>query len=262
MLSANLSREQVEFIGQNHAGIVRQVDGYWYLRVLGNCIIKVPVRDESLVPGMKLHGYWEAWVTSWFTKNVGPKDTFYDVGANVGYFACVAGELGARMAAFEPNPELADCLHHTLFFAGYDHIAFASGLSDKEETVTLEVPGNLLGSASTVGDFTGHEVKEIECHLFPLDDIVASHGLALPTLIKMDIEGGEEKAWDGMQNVLKASSPTVLLEYSSGRYSADFPQKLHDYGDLYIIDTAGEEQKISKDDLESFPEFEMVVVRP
>ena len=123
MLSANLSREQVEFIGQNHASIVRQTDGFWYLRVLGNVIMKVPARDESVVPGLKFHGYWEAWITSWFTKNVGPKDVFYDVGAHVGYFSCVAGELGAKgIAAFEPNVELANCLNANLWFAGYNAI--------------------------------------------------------------------------------------------------------------------------------------------
>lgn len=259
MITNNMTREQIEFVGSNHAGVVRQGPDYWIVRVLGNSLMKVPMEDESVVPGLKLHGFWEAWITSWFTKHAPRGGHLIDIGANVGYFSVLACELGMRATAYEPNPDLCKMMSHTAVMNDYSLDTRQWAVSDQfSMDAKLYFAGNLLGSASTTADFGGKSLKVWET---PLDDTEFGRVIRCD-LIKMDIEGGEEKAWDGMQKVLEKWSPTVVLEYTSGRYSADFPQKLHEYGDLYVINTQGEEEKISRDTLETFPEFEMVVVRP
>ena len=86
MITNNMTREQIEFVGSNHAGVVRQGPDYWIVRVLGNTLIRVPMEDESVVPGLKMHGYWEAWITSWLTQHAQRGGHFVDIGANVGFF--------------------------------------------------------------------------------------------------------------------------------------------------------------------------------
>jgi FkbM family methyltransferase len=187
---------------------------------------------------------------------------FVDIGSNVGYFSVAAAELGAEVWAFEANPSLARLLRKTTAFNDFYINTFPYAVSDRAEELTLYVPGEYQGSASITADFDGqYPTKKIHTSSITFDELKVFN-LKAPTLIKMDIEGAEEKAWDGMKNTLARHKPVVVLEYTSGRYSNRFPKKLADYGNLSKINHQGEEEFLFPEQLESFPEFEMVVVRP
>src|SRR2546429_1571047 len=61
-------------------------------------------------------GYTEGPLLRWLAANVGPGETWLDVGAHYGYTAMalsrLVGEKG-RVYAFEPGPETAGCLAAT-----------------------------------------------------------------------------------------------------------------------------------------------------
>lgn len=262
MIRTNMTREEVEAEGITTAGIIREKPKSYLCMVQGDVVMEVPKNDISVSPSLTAYGYWESWVTSWFTRNVKPKNKVLDVGANCGYFSVIAASLGARVHAFEPLVDLANMIDNTAQINGLDIKTWDYGLSDKNDDVKIYTPENYVGSSSITADFKGqYETKEQWIETKALDRFPRAWALGVD-LIKMDIEGAEEKAWDGMGHVLRTFKPVVVLEYTSGRYSSNFPKKLGDYGNLSKINHSGEEEFLFPEQLESFPEFEMVVVRP
>ena len=80
-------------------------------------LIYVDTRDLSLAPHIMMFGDWEPWVTNCMADILQHNKgcTFYDVGANFGWFSLLAARLGAaRVFAFEPNPRLAELFLKTM----------------------------------------------------------------------------------------------------------------------------------------------------
>lgn len=259
MIRHNMTRADVEAVGSIGAKTIRE--GYTQtVCILGDIPVRILRDDISLSPSLRTYGYWESWITSWFTHNITPGSRFVDIGANMGYFSFVAEELGAHVRAFEPNPMLARLIVKSTSFNDFGIAVDTRAVSNKNSKATLFIPGEYDGSASITTDFEGqYPTRRIEVETVKLDATIVSYGV---DLIKMDIEGAEENAWDGMQQTLAVHKPVVVLEYTSGRYSKEFPQKLDAYGDLSVITHDGDERMIPWYDLEGFSEFEMVVVRP
>ena len=63
-----------------------------------------------------------------------------------------------------------------------------------------------FAATGTESSAVGQGALEIDCA--PLDDIVAD---AVPTWIKMDIEGSEPDALNGARNIIKSHSPTLAI---------------------------------------------------
>src|SRR5262249_36101037 len=133
-----------------------------------------------------------------------PGMVFVDVGANWGYFtllgaACV-GSRG-RVLSVEPDPRLFALLRANLDYNGYNNVtplslaagartgtAWLAGFDEHGSNWGLSriVPGGVLGSMS-----------------FPvataqLDHILEQHEIDVVDLLKIDIEGSEDEALQGM----------------------------------------------------------------
>jgi len=120
---------------------------------------------------------------------------FVDIGANVGYYALNAALMNAdQVIAVEPNPPILARLR--------DHIA----LNELAAKITvhpvavgavagvakLTVSDSDFGSSSIVNDNVG--TSHIEVGIMPLVDILKADGVAKADIIKIDIEGMEDRA--------------------------------------------------------------------
>lgn len=146
--------------------------------------------------------------------NLKPGDTFYDVGANVGVFSFLAasqiGESGA-VHAFEPEENNLACFRQSLDRSGLANLVLhdaAVGPADGSMTFDRRggaFSGRLLESGDKVrGASVTVEVRSI--------DSLVEDGAPPPTLIKIDVEGGEGGVLEGMRRTLKSHGPTVLCE--------------------------------------------------
>jgi FkbM family methyltransferase len=158
-------------------------------------------------------GNWEPEVVVVLRDRLRPSDTFLDVGGHVGYMALVAATLvGARgrVVTFEANGDNAEVIARNL-----------ADNPDLAATVTLE-PTAVWDSTGTAtfsgesGATTGRVVDgdhgvSTTVRTTTLDDYVRQHDLR-PSLIKMDIEGGESRALPGMMDVLRSKRPVLLVE--------------------------------------------------
>jgi hypothetical protein len=72
--------------------------------------------------------------------------------------------------------------------------------------------GKLEGSAGREEDYE----REIEVDVIALDEFVWSLGNPPPSMLKIDVEGGEGKVLQGMRRILSDIRPLVLVEIHGG----------------------------------------------
>lgn len=238
--------------------------------VLARCLDTYDVwalsSDVSVTPCLIREGFWESWITSWFTRNIKEGDFVVDVGANCGYFTMLfeilAGSDG-RVVAYEASERYADLLKRTKEHNKANYVVENLALADKPGELTLTYPGAYTGSASVVYGFDpkwGEEHYET-VRATTLD--AEFEGMDSPTMIKVDAESAEEIIWDGATELLsRHDAPVMVLEYSpTGIYSADFPEKLTEWGVVTRINHDGNEELISPEYLKALTDWDMVVVR-
>lgn len=149
---------------------------------------------------------------------VKPGHTVYDVGANVGYLTLLlAHQTGPQGAvfAFEALPanveRLKDNLQLNALPAPVKIIHTA--VIDQPAPVNFLVhasPG--MGKAAGSAGRKGHYLDSIRVPGTSLDHFVYELGNPPPHLIKMDIEGGEVLALQGMRTLLVDARPRLFLE--------------------------------------------------
>ena len=155
---------------------------------------------------------------------LGPGDTFFDIGAHVGYFTLLAAEFvgqTGRVYAFEPERE------------NYLHVLSHIALNRFENVIPFHWA---VGEKSSVVDFYfnkdndgGHALWDPGRHPFnkqsresvsksqvfriKLDDLFAGASPGAAKLIKIDTEGNETNILRGAQNFLRSARvPAVIAE--------------------------------------------------
>ena len=131
-------------------------------------------------------------------------DLFLDVGANIGsYTVLAAGVCEATTWAFEPDPITARQLRRNIAINGLDGLVTVHevALGPLDEEVKFTIGQDTVNHVTTGADCTFRTVRQMR-----LDDLVTDQQ---PTMIKMDVEGYEEKVLIGSQTVL--SLPSLKL---------------------------------------------------
>jgi FkbM family methyltransferase len=145
-----------------------------------------------------------------------PRMTVYDVGANVGFTAMLAAKqvsAGGRVICFEPLPQNAEQIHHNSRlngFSGIDVRVEALGRRDGEADFTLS-HSPTWGRLADVGA-TPQASGTTRVSVRSLDSIRAREGIALPDLIKMDVEGAEADVLAGAARLLAEARPVLVIE--------------------------------------------------
>lgn len=172
----------------------------------------------------------------------------YDVGANIGYLTLLMARAvgtGGQVFAFEALPANVERLRRNV------------ELNDLQDRVTvvaaavLDRPGTvrfLLGPSGGTGKAEGSAGREftargiIEVPAVALDDFIYSQGHPAPQVLKMDIEGGEVRAFAGMKETLQRARPLLFLELHGQRSARVAWETLTacDYSLLRVGDEAAE----------------------
>jgi FkbM family methyltransferase len=146
--------------------------------------------------------------------------TFYDLGANIGFFSLIAARLvghGGCVIAFEADPVIAARLRGNLGRNGFEH-AFVEGKAVWREScaVAFACADVTRSSDRGVGYISANrdEAANIICvESVSLDDYCLSH--PPPDFIKCDVEGAEDEVFRGAANTLRRWHPTIVSEMHS-----------------------------------------------
>lgn len=146
-------------------------------------------------------------------------DRFVDVGANVGYFTCLARHSGKPAIAVEPMTQNLVALFVNLVANGWDDTEVQPvAVSDHAGIQTLF--GASSTGASLIDRWAGAPslFKRTIC-VSTLDNIIGARFAAERLLIKMDVEGHEHAALLGARSLLdRANSPVWLIELTFHEY--------------------------------------------
>lgn len=156
-----------------------------------------------------LSGQYETETTLLFKKIIAPGMVIVDIGAHIGYFtrlfARLSGPTG-KVFAFEADPENFSLLkRNTTRFPNVTLLPLA--VSNRAGTIDFYHSEDKTGCHSTIpADF---RQRKITVTAADLDSVLAKE--AKIDLIKMDIEGGEGLALEGMKRVIGAFPKLVLV---------------------------------------------------
>ena len=156
------------------------------------------------------YGYWEKRTTDYIKSHLKSGQTFLDVGANVGYFTVLASELGAKVISIEPSETNRSFLIKNITDNNCGEvIVIDKALSNENKTVKLYA-GKTPGENSLLENYhieNTQNYKVVEAVKY--DDLK----LEVPDMLKMDIEGFEQQALEGMQSILTTDKPiTIIIE--------------------------------------------------
>jgi FkbM family methyltransferase len=120
---------------------------------------------------------------------------FVDIGANVGYYALNAALLGAqKVIAIEPNPTILSRLYDNIALNNLSSKIAVHGVAvgAKTDVVELTIADKDFGSSSIIDHSVG--THHISVPIKPLFEILKTEGVAMANIIKIDIEGMEDRA--------------------------------------------------------------------
>lgn len=143
-------------------------------------------------------------------------NTFYDIGAHIGYFSLVAskfvGEKG-NVFSFEPFPGNFKLLTDHIQINSIKNIfAYNYAVSDKNGVVYFTNDENDMSNTYIESSpMFDTESEKIRCETITLDSLLERNEITLPDFVKIDVEGAEYDVLNGMQQILSKSKPVIHL---------------------------------------------------
>jgi len=160
-------------------------------------------------------GVYEFAVSSLVRAYLRNADVFVDVGANIGYYSVIAAAMvgrSGRVYAFEPSPRIRVRLERNVALNAMEQIEVRSeAVCARVGSVRLiepeETGNDGLAYVDASGGSLGIEVQAVRL------DALAEFSERSPTLIKVDVEGGEPDVFRGASGILeRVDAPTILFE--------------------------------------------------
>ena len=155
---------------------------------------------------------YEPHVTAFLKEHLQEGMTFVDIGANVGFFTLTAatkvGKSG-KVIAVECNPRNCELIYLSLHRNGFDEVTvypFALGEAQKLMSLSWGFSNGFVTELTNDDEDVGFIVPAVT-----LDSLLRNESRV--DVIKMDIEGSEAKAWQGMQETIARHRPVFLMEF-------------------------------------------------
>lgn len=154
-------------------------------------------------------GMYEPQETWLFRALLGPGMTVVDVGANWGYFSLLASALvgpAGRVVSLEPEPRLFCTLADNVRRNALAHVVPIACAATERATrlclTSFDESGGNWGLSTVVASAAPRGAVAVDGRA--VDDVAEEHGLTRVDLLKMDIEGHELPALQGMVAGLRA----------------------------------------------------------
>ena len=144
--------------------------------------------------------------------------TVYDVGANIGYVSLALAKAvreEGRVVAFEPLPANLARLRSNLALNSEGKrvqvVEAAVGAHTAQAPFLVHASGGMGKLEASKGRNAEYE-QAFSVEVIALDDWIRERAETAPSLVKIDVEGGEGAVLEGMAHMLVSARPTVLIE--------------------------------------------------
>ena len=170
-----------------------------------------------------------------------------DIGANIGNHSLAFAQHFDRVLAFEPNPRTYKLLAINAELAS-NVVPYRLGASSKKATVTAYQDALNLGATTIDAGISDYREKNnkgaistVQFDVDRLDRVLSESDLHQVDFIKLDVEGHEAAALEGMEGILRAASPIIAMEafsssFENGQSASVEILKSHGYTHFYGLD--------------------------
>ena len=200
------------------------------------------------------HHKSERRLTLWMIKSIEDSAVIYDVGAHLGYYTALSEEIAANgeVHAFEANKSLCGYLDTNFSRSKNVHVVCGAVSDSVGEIDFYDATDAEDSSTSSRFDVLGLHITPSKIPATTLDEYVRA-GNKPPTIIKLDIEGGEYEAILGTLGLMKKYKPRILIEVWGGelgrKYSDKAVKKLQELGyKAFSLESDGSVSKEPIDD--------------
>jgi FkbM family methyltransferase len=136
-----------------------------------------------------------------------------DIGANIGNHSIAFAQIAKQVFSFEPHPITFQLL--SLNTSRHKNVrAFNLGASNTTQTLSAFSPLGNMGATSICSDNSNGQNKSegvVDLQLAPIDELKEISGFEIG-FIKIDVEGHEYQALQGLKKTLEKNYPIVALE--------------------------------------------------
>jgi len=182
-----------------------------------------------------LEGLGEPTVQQTIVDYLRPGMTFYDVGANIGFFSLLAARIVGpfgHVISFEADPEIAARLRENLARNEFTQATVVQKAvwSEPSTVFFVRVDANIspdrgLGYVSTSSYNAGNTIA---VDAISLDGFPSSY--PAPDFIKCDVEGAEAAVFEGTERILREKRPILLVEMHSAENHRELTRKFAGFG--------------------------------
>lgn len=170
--------------------------------------------DSTDAHRLSIYGFLEPLETELFKKEIKEGEVVLDIGANIGYYTLIAARIvgkKGKVFAFEPHPENFALLKKNVEINGYDNVVLINkAVSNKNGKVRLYLSERDTGASSI---YPEDSQKSIEVETIRLDDYFKDFKGKID-FVKMDIEGSEGEALQGMRGIIdKNKNIKIITEF-------------------------------------------------
>lgn len=157
-------------------------------------------------------------LTLWILKHLKDTDIFYDIGAHMGFYSVVTENIlkQGRVYAFEANRKLCRYLSNNFKNSSNVKVECSAVANSTGETDFYEATNDKDSSESSRFPVFRDNIVMKKINSITVDEYVA-RGNKPPTVIKLDIEGGEHDALIGAVNTIRDNKPIIIMEIWGGK---------------------------------------------
>jgi len=180
---------------------------------------------SGLHPAYELmrRGEFEVHETELVVDLLARSDRFVDVGANLGYYSCLALKSGRQIVAIEPQPQNLRCLYQNLVANGWQDRAEVLPVALSDHPGLLSLYGASGPSASLVKGWAGYSPRYKQTvPVTTLDNILAGRFEGERLFVKIDVEGAEYGVMKGaLKTLAREPAPAWLVELCLHEFHPD-----------------------------------------
>jgi len=166
--------------------------------------------------------------------------TIIDIGANIGYFSLIGGIASdkGKVIGFEPLPKAYDVFKNNIKLNKLSNVIpeFFAITNYNGNTKLYAPKGDIPMSSSIVKGFR-EEVLNYNVPAITLDTYCKNKNFKRIDMIKIDIEGGEYFALEGMKDILSSHEPIIICEILGGSNTHKIQKLLKDNNYNYFLIT-------------------------
>lgn len=153
-----------------------------------------------------------------------------DVGANIGYYTLLLAKVCKKVYAFEPDKDCFEILKKNVEENKLKNVTlFNKAVGAENKKAMLKRSKTNFGDHRLVDkDCFANARNDVMVACVRLDDVIKDK----IDLMKIDVQGYEEKVIEGAKKIIEKYSPTIFVEHNGG--SLDFLKSV--YKNIFTID--------------------------